>query len=54
MSVHDFLQTNFEQTALDKGIDFCLDIDPDVPLDLIGDLVRLNQVLLNLCSNSIK
>ncbi|MCC2606854.1 response regulator [Planctobacterium marinum] len=54
MSVHDFLQTNFEQTALDKGIDFCLDIDPDVPLDLIGDLVRLNQVLLNLCSNAIK
>lgn len=54
MSVRDFLQANFEQAALDKGIEFYIDIAPDVPLDLIGDVVRLNQILLNLCSNAIK
>lgn len=33
---------------------FCYNISPDVPDSLRSDPVRLNQVLLNLCSNAMK
>lgn len=37
-----------------KPVDFICDIHDDVPLGLIGDSLRLYQVLLNLTSNAIK
>ncbi len=37
-----------------KGLEKILDIDPDVPDALIGDIGRLNQVIGNLVSNAIK
>ncbi|MDD9266131.1 response regulator [Paenibacillus sp. GCM10023248] len=37
-----------------KPVDFICDIEEDVPLSLIGDSLRLYQVLLNLTSNAIK
>ncbi|WP_240703137.1 response regulator [Cohnella luojiensis] len=37
-----------------KPIDFIIRIDPDVPDWLVGDPIRLEQVLLNLGSNAIK
>lgn len=37
-----------------KSVDFICDIEEDVPLGLIGDSLRLYQVLLNLTSNAIK
>ena len=40
--------------AHNKGLEFNYFIDPDTPGDLIGDSTRLNQILLNLCSNAIK
>jgi signal transduction histidine kinase/DNA-binding response OmpR family regulator/HPt (histidine-containing phosphotransfer) domain-containing protein len=40
--------------AAEKGLEFLLSIEPDVPLGLCGDPLRLGQVLLNLASNAIK
>ncbi|HVL59045.1 MAG TPA: response regulator, partial [Burkholderiaceae bacterium] len=40
--------------AQDKGLELLFDVDPAVPTALIGDPMRLGQVLLNLVSNAIK
>ena len=37
-----------------KGLELIVDIGCDVPTDLLGDAVRLQQVLLNLGSNAVK
>jgi len=42
------------QACLDKGLTLELDIAPDVPQRLIGDPLRLAQVLLNLTNNAVK
>lgn len=38
----------------EKDVDLLYRIDPNVPLDLIGDPIRLKQVLTNLCTNAVK
>lgn len=38
----------------DKGLTYVEDVGEDVPAVLIGDAIRLRQVLLNLLSNAIK
>jgi signal transduction histidine kinase len=43
-----------QQKAADKGLAYRLDIASDVPRDLIGDPLRLGQVLHNLINNAIK
>jgi len=53
-SVVDYIKATFDELAQSKGIKFDIVIDKEVKLDLIGDVVRINQVLLNLCSNAIK
>ncbi len=40
--------------AHDKNLDLILDVEPDVPLALVGDSRRLRQIIFNLVSNSIK
>jgi signal transduction histidine kinase/CheY-like chemotaxis protein/HPt (histidine-containing phosphotransfer) domain-containing protein len=40
--------------AEQKGLELGFDLDPAVPSTLLGDGLRLKQVLLNLCSNAIK
>ncbi|WP_176963539.1 transporter substrate-binding domain-containing protein [Mariprofundus sp. NF] len=37
-----------------KGVEFLIRYDANIPITLIGDPLRLGQVLLNLCSNAIK
>ena len=40
--------------ARDKGLDFAVEIAPDLPPHLIGDPARLRQILVNLCGNAVK
>lgn len=40
--------------ALRKGLELHLEIADDVPLQVCGDELRVQQVLLNLCNNAVK
>ena len=37
-----------------KGIELLWDIDPDIPLNLVGDPLRLQEIITNLVGNAIK
>ncbi|AWB67852.1 hypothetical protein C2869_16090 [Saccharobesus litoralis] len=40
--------------AHEKGLEFIIHADTKVPKDLIGDPLRITQILTNLCGNAIK
>ena len=40
--------------AEEKGIELKIDVDDDIPENLIGDSFRLNQILMNLVNNAVK
>ncbi|MCR5675025.1 MAG: DegV family EDD domain-containing protein [Lachnospiraceae bacterium] len=40
--------------ANEKGLEFQVDIDPNVPETLFGDEVRIKQILINLLNNAVK
>lgn len=50
----DNIRNVFVERAKEKHIGFKMDIAPDVPRDLVGDALRLQQVLINLLGNAIK
>ena len=55
--VHELISETVEllaDTAHRKGIELVLDIPPDINFTLLGDPVRLGQVLTNLTSNALK
>ena len=40
--------------AKDKGLDFHVNVSPDIPAELYGDEVRIKQILINIINNAIK
>ena len=44
----------YEASAREKGLQFFVEIDPEVDCWIAGDVVRLKQILTNLVSNAVK
>ena len=40
--------------ARKKGIDFRINANPELPSQLYGDIVRIRQILTNICNNAVK
>ena len=52
--VFDNLANMVGLRAHEKGLEVLYRIAPDTPVHLVGDPLRLQQVLVNLCSNAVK
>jgi PAS domain S-box-containing protein len=52
--VLDRVTTVIATRASERKLEFMLDIAPEVPACLVGDPLRLAQVLINLCGNAVK
>ncbi|MGJ8694595.1 MAG: response regulator, partial [Thalassotalea sp.] len=50
----DSLNMMLGYIAEEKNIELIFDLDPNIPAVIIGDPVRLTQILLNLLSNAVK
>ncbi len=52
--VLDNLATVVGQKATDKNLEFLIAAQPDIPPALVGDPLRLGQILINLVNNAVK
>ncbi|MBE0668368.1 MAG: response regulator, partial [Bacteroidales bacterium] len=53
-SLLDEIKRSYSHRAGEKGLTFTLEKAEDLPSELIGDPIRLNQILSNLLSNAMK
>ncbi|MBE0676602.1 MAG: PAS domain S-box protein [Bacteroidales bacterium] len=56
-NLHDFIdeiQRSYAFRAKDKNLEFIFSSDKNLPEEIVGDPIRLNQILSNLLSNSLK
>ncbi len=57
LDLSEVLRDCFQTVALkghERGLELLYTIDPDVPITVIGDPLRVRQVLINLLSNAVK
>ncbi|MEI6895180.1 MAG: transporter substrate-binding domain-containing protein [Colwellia sp.] len=52
--IFDNLANLFSLKFANKNLEFLFDITPEVPINLIGDPLRLGQILTNLVNNALK
>jgi len=52
--VLDSLATVISHKAHEKGLELLFNVAPDVPQNLLGDPLRVGQILINLGSNAVK
>jgi signal transduction histidine kinase/DNA-binding response OmpR family regulator len=50
----DDVATLIAEKAAQKQLEFVIDVAPDVPNALVGDALRLRQILINFASNALK
>ncbi len=53
-NVMDTITVINAQKAFDKGLEFVISIAPDVPTKLIGDQLRISQIITNFANNAVK
>jgi PAS domain S-box-containing protein len=53
-SMLDDIKRSYSHRAQEKSISFAIEKSPDLPVSLIGDPIRLNQIISNLLSNAMK
>ena len=51
--IHD-IAVMIRLRAADKGLEFHMEIDPNLPTLLEGDVIRVRQVIVNLLTNAVK
>jgi HAMP domain-containing protein/CheY-like chemotaxis protein/signal transduction histidine kinase len=52
--ISETMDRGFRQVAVDKGLDFTVDLAPNLPASIHTDSTRLQQVLKNLLGNAFK
>lgn len=50
----EHLYSTFKHDADDRGLEFKITADPQIPDTMEGDITRLNQIMINLLSNALK
>ncbi len=50
----EYIKGNHYRKIVDKGLDFFMDVSADVPEKLVGDELRLGEIINNLISNATK
>src|SRR5437773_3091966 len=52
--LQDYVERTFHHVASAKGLDFSIEMDPELPSNMFTDAQRLEQVIRNLLSNAFK
>ncbi len=50
----DYVKGNHQHRIIEKGLEFSVSVSPEIPEEIVGDELRIVQVLNNLISNAYK